>query len=285
MLAVIISGIQISDSLHIASAFLAIGYRLLPTLNRLTTALQLFKYGYPAISSLSRIVGINHEEFSDSKLHIDKLQSVALQSVVKMRPDTDQSLFSPLNINLIKGVVYAISGPSGVGKSTLLHIISGMLPADNGAVIYNIESASVSDRRRFFNYIAYLDQSPYVAEARVSQNLLISDSELLSRSEVVHYLNKVGLHNISEAIQLGKDPLLGRGGIHLSGGEKLRFCLVRALLQKKPLLLLDEPTAGLDIEAEIKFIDLLKEVKLDHIVVLISHSNYVLKNVDAVISL
>lgn len=285
LLAVIISDIALADSLHIATAFLAIGYRLLPTLNRLTTALQLFKYGYPAINSLSEIVAANREEYLESDLRKDVLQGVNLQSVVKMRPDTDQPLFSTLSVNLKKGVIYAISGPSGVGKSTLLHVISGMLPVDSGTVIYNTDSGSIADRRLFSNFIAYLDQSPYVAEARVSQNLLLSDSELFSRSEVVNYLNKVGLHNISDAILLDKDPFLGRGGVHLSGGEKQRFCLVRALLQKKPILLLDEPTAGLDLDSEIRFIELLREVKYDYIVVLISHSEHVIKSADNIIDL
>lgn len=286
LLLVISSDIAIADSLHIATAFLAIGYRLLPTLNRLTTALQLFKYGFPAINSLFKIIISNRDESEEKfSLHYNELQSINLQSVVKKRPDTDQLLFPALNLILEKGIMYAISGPSGVGKSTLLHIISGMLPTDSGKVTYNTAGGLIEDRKKFYPYVAYLDQSPYVAETFLSNNLLLSNSEMRSRNDVIHYFNEVGLNNLSDAICRGEDPLLGRGGIHLSGGEKQRFALVRALLQNKPVLLLDEPTAGLDQYSEQKFIELCRKVRSGYIIVLISHSKNVVESADNVIEL
>lgn len=285
LLVVVASDIGLADSIHIATAFLAIGYRLLPTLNRLTTALQLFKYGFPAINSLSAIILAHPVERSESNLQKNVLQGLTLQSVVKMRPDTDQPLFPAINVILKKGAIYSISGPSGVGKSTLLHIISGLLPADKGIVIYNTDTGPLTDRNQFSNFIAYLDQTPYLAEARVSQNLLLTDSELFSRSEVRYYLEMVGLYNIAKAIQSGKDPFLGRGGIHLSGGEKQRFCLVRALLQDRSILLLDEPTSGLDLESELKFMELLSGIRSRYITIVISHSDCVLDCSDEIIYL
>lgn len=286
LLVAIASDIALADSIHIATAFLAIGYRLLPTLNRLATAMQLFKYGFPAINSLSEIISSNQkEEESKVDLQDDTLQEINLQSVAKKRPDTEQLLFSALSLSLEKGVVYAISGPSGIGKSTLLHIISGMLPTDSGNVIYKFERKLIRDRRQFCRHVAYLDQTPYVAETYLSKNLLLSKYEMSTRREVIYYLKRIGLDSLSDAICRGEDPLLGRGGIHLSGGEKQRFALVRALLQKKPLLLLDEPTAGLDRYSEQKFTELLKEVQSEYITILISHSKYIIDAADVVIEL
>lgn len=286
LLVAVASDMALVDSIHIATAFLAIGYRLLPTLNRLATALQLFKYGFPAINTLSKIISSSQNE-EDFKLDFqnNELQKITLQSVIKNRPDTDLFLFSALSLSLEKGVVYAISGPSGIGKSTLLHIISGMLPTDSGNLVYKFERNLISERKQFSRYVAYLDQAPYVAETYLSKNLLISKYEMRTRREVIYYLKRIGLDSLSDAIIRGEDPLLGRGGIHLSGGEKQRFALVRALLQKKPLLLLDEPTAGLDRYSEQKFIELLKEVQGEYITILISHSKYVIDAADAVIEL
>lgn len=286
LLVIVVSDVSLSDSLHIATAFLAIGYRLLPTLNRVTTSLQLFKYGYPAISSLYEIISIDQEcltpECSKPEASLEKIE---LLKIEKMRPNETLNLFAPLNLELRVGQVYAISGPSGVGKSTLLHIISGMLPADAGRVVYVTSGGCVDDRRRFAQHVAYLDQAPYIAETLLSRNLLLTPEVMFSNVDVIYYMEKVGLTSLVKAIRQGVDPVLGNAGIHLSGGEKQRFGLVRALLQNKQLLLLDEPTAGLDRDSEIAFIELLSEVKDRYLVVMISHSQNVINSADRVVDL
>jgi len=285
LLVVIVGDVALTDSLYIATAFLAIGYRLLPTLNRITTAIHLFRYGLPAINSLSKIVADNCNDNLITDIQQNNLKSIDLHLVTKNRPDTNELLFPAVNIELNKGKIYAISGPSGVGKSTLLHVISGMLPADAGNVIFKTDTGLVKDRKLFSQYIGYLDQAPYIAETFLSKNLMISISEMQSRQDIVILLNKIGLNGLSDAISQGKDPLLGRGGIHLSGGEKQRFALVKALLQKKSVLLLDEPTAGLDAYSEKKFIELLREVRSEYLIVLISHSISVVQSADEIIDL
>jgi ABC-type multidrug transport system fused ATPase/permease subunit len=286
LLFIIIKDVTLTDSLYIATAFLAIGYRVLPTLTRLATALQLFNYGSLAISTLSDIIFSNQEVIdADLSLHVPTLQEIQLRSVLKSRPDTDKFLFSALDATFKKGFVYAIAGPSGIGKSTLLHVISGMIPTDNGKVTYVTDAGLIEDRKQFSRQIAYLDQSPYIAETRLSQNLLLTDKEMYSRPEVTLYLEKVGLNILANAIQRGEDPHLGRGGMHLSGGEKQRLSFVRALLQNKQLLLLDEPTAGLDKDAEQKFVALLDDVRHKYLTILISHKKEVIEYADEVINL
>jgi ATP-binding cassette subfamily C protein CydCD len=149
-----------------------------------------------------------------------------------------------------RGEVVALAGPSGVGKSTLIDVILGLRPADSGDVIVVPSDAAVPamdvatlDIESWHRRVAWVPQHPYCFAGTVAANARLATPDA-SDASVREALAAVGLHDVDPGMQLGE------GGTGLSSGQRRRLGVARALLKDADVLILDEPTAGLDSEAE-----------------------------------
>ena len=147
------------------------------------------------------------------------------------------------HVNLMQGHLYLLQGPNGAGKSTLLHLLALLLPPISGD--YRYKGASVKnpqEYQRVRQKITLVEQNPYLFDTTVYQNLAFG----LRLRDVCGDLQH---RRISHALQLvGLEGFERRQAQSLSGGELRRVALARALVLRPQLLLLDEPTAGLDQE-------------------------------------
>lgn len=158
-----------------------------------------------------------------------------------------------VSLKLAKGEIGTLIGSSGSGKTTLFKVLTGLLTPDNGSI-----SIAGSKQREISSQVAYMTQDDLLLPWRnILDNIMIV-SELgkqncdkdVVREEAVYYLNEVGLQGWEEAFPR-----------HLSGGMRQRASLARAILQKRPLLLLDEPFASLDVVLREQMHRLLHEVR------------------------
>lgn len=143
-----------------------------------------------------------------------------------------------------QGKKIAIIGKSGAGKSTLLKLLQGVLsPAEGTVSINGFEASSIT--KDMTRLVSVLNQNPYLFYTSVANNLLLAN-EHASEEEIIKVMKQVKLHDYISSLPEGYNTSMHETGQRFSGGERQRIALARVLLQDTPVVLLDEPTVGLD---------------------------------------
>lgn len=154
---------------------------------------------------------------------------------------------SDVSFTVRGGEMVALAGPSGVGKTTLLEVLAGLVSADEGTVVAAGPDGSVPvaelDPSAWRSHVGYVAQEPYLFPGSVADNVRLA-APAATAAEIMDALASVGLGGLDPAMPLGE------GGSGLSTGQRRRIAIARAVVRDAPLLLLDEPTAGLDEATE-----------------------------------
>lgn len=179
------------------------------------------------------------------------------------------------DLEVCGGAIVALCGPSGAGKSSLLHLLLGLAPLTSGEV--EIDGCRLSDVGSFSGSVGWTSQTPIVIPGTLGENIAIARPEA-SAGDIRRAAGEAGLNG-----DLGR-RLDERGG-GLSGGERRRLGLARALLSQSRLLLLDEPTANLDAETEAQLIEVLRRASQGRTVLIATHAPAVLAMADTVVRL
>jgi len=186
----------------------------------------------------------------------------------------------PLNAQAPAGALTVITGATGAGKSSLLAAILGLTPAMEGRV----EIAGRATAPGAMADAAWAGQAPAFLPGTVLENLMAAGPDV-TPAQALAMAERVGLANALAARAGGADTVLDERGSGLSGGERRRLALARALLKPSPLLLLDEPTADLDAAAEAEIIALIRGLTPERTVIIATHSPTLAQAADHVVSL
>jgi ATP-binding cassette subfamily C protein CydD len=180
------------------------------------------------------------------------------------------------------GELCALSGVSGSGKSSCLLALLARTRRVEGRIL--IDARPLEDGASLAESVAYVGQTPWVVEGTVRSNLLLG-APAASEAALEDAARQTGLLNLLTASGRTLDSPLGRFGAGLSGGQRQRLALARALLRDAPILLLDEPTAHLDPDAEAGFLAVLESLARGRTLLIASHSEAVLAACDLVVPL
>ncbi|WP_099332085.1 thiol reductant ABC exporter subunit CydC [Actinomyces minihominis] len=152
-----------------------------------------------------------------------------------------------VNLDLSPGHVVAVVGPSGIGKSTLLYTLAGMLDPRGGSAELNGSPVWGGDRDQVTHAVTLTTEDAHIFATTVVENLRVARADLTD-AEAAELLDEVGLGSWLASLPNGLDTLIGAGATSISGGERRRLLLARALASPARLLLLDEPGEHLDAE-------------------------------------
>lgn len=183
-------------------------------------------------------------------------------------PGQPQPVLQDISLSVAAGQHIAILGSTGCGKSTLLQLLTRAWDAQQGEIRLNGLPLSGWDESSLRAITSVVPQRVHLFSASLRDNLLLAAPEA-SDDRLSALLQRVGLDKLLQGE--GLNSWLGEGGRQLSGGELRRLAIARALLHDGPLMLLDEPTEGLDAETEHQMLTLLGEVTVDKTVLMVTH--------------
>ncbi|NIY47142.1 heme ABC transporter ATP-binding protein/permease CydC [Cedecea colo] len=206
--------------------------------------------------------------------------SLDIKQVSFTYPQQLQSALKDITLTVKAGQHVAILGRTGCGKSTLLQLLTRAWDPQQGEIQLNGIPLSELDESTLRAATSVVPQRVHLFSATLRDNLLLAAPQA-SDEQLSTTLERVGLEKLLP--DAGLNGWLGEGGRQLSGGELRRLAIARALLHDAPLMLLDEPTEGLDAETERQILDLLAEVTAGKTVLMVTHRLRGLKRFDSII--
>jgi ATP-binding cassette subfamily B protein len=177
-----------------------------------------------------------------------------------------------ISFEVKRGETIAFVGPSGSGKTTLVKLLIGLYPPNEGSILYNGNAGSAIDLETLRERIGFVTQDTQLFSGTIRENLLFVNPTATD-AECLEVLEKSACHSLLARADKGLETVIGEGGVKVSGGEKQRLSIARALLRRPHLLVFDEATSSLDSLTEEGISETMRNVSLrrDVITILIAH--------------
>lgn len=196
--------------------------------------------------------------------------NLAFREVSYHYPDNPEAALEGIDLQMESGKHYALVGESGAGKSTLAQLIMRFIVPEGGKILVNGEDIQTIDLDLWRSKIAWVPQTAKLFNTSLIENVRLNDTTV-TKEAVLAALEQAGLQNFLHRLPDGLNTPLLEGGVRLSGGEARRVALARAFLKDAPILLMDEPTAHLDIDLEREFIESAEKLQQGRTTLTIAH--------------
>jgi ABC-type multidrug transport system fused ATPase/permease subunit len=192
--------------------------------------------------------------------------------------------FENLSLHIRAGETLALVGPSGSGKTTLISLIMRFYDPESGAITIDGVDLRKLSLRSLRDNIALVDQDPLLFNATIGENIAYSNPDA-DRGQIIRAATIANIHDFIAGLPEGYNSTVGERGVTLSGGEKQRICLARALLKDPPILILDEATSALDSISEQLIQEALDKILADKTAIIIAHRLATVQRADRIITL
>ncbi|HDX4051111.1 TPA: cysteine/glutathione ABC transporter ATP-binding protein/permease CydC [Enterobacter soli] len=243
-----------------------------------------FQHLGQVIASAVRITQITEQEpevqFQAQQTAVPAQVALQLQDITFAYAGQTQNALEGVNLSVSAGARIALLGRTGCGKSTLLQLLTRAWDPQHGNVLFNDVPLREFSEHALRKTVSVVPQRVHLFSATLRENLRLAAPEA-SDDVLSAMLERVGLHKLLE--DDGLNSWLGEGGRQLSGGELRRLAIARALLHDAPLMLLDEPTEGLDATTESQILDLLANAMAGKTVIMVTHRLRGLASFDQII--
>ncbi|QLR42511.1 cysteine/glutathione ABC transporter ATP-binding protein/permease CydC [Enterobacter sp. RHBSTW-00994] len=243
-----------------------------------------FQHLGQVIASALRVTQIAEQEpevrFDAQHACVPERVTLHLNDVTFNYAGQAQNALEGITLSVQAGKRIALLGRTGCGKSTLLQLLTRAWDPRNGQILFNDVPLTEFSEQALRKTVSVVPQRVHLFSATLRDNLLLAAPQA-SDEELRTMLERVGLHKLLE--DDGLNSWLGEGGRQLSGGELRRLAVARALLHDAPLMLLDEPTEGLDATTESQILDLLANAMKGKTVIMVTHRLRGLASFDQII--
>jgi ABC-type multidrug transport system fused ATPase/permease subunit len=236
----------------------------------------------PAFQQLQKLIDLasDFKESKDGRKFDDFNKALYLKNINFSYPNKVKVL-NDINIEIPKNKTIALVGKSGSGKTTIADIILGLHKPSSGS--FSIDDSNIDDINidSFREKIGYVSQEPYLFNASIRENMKWS-APLCSDKDIWNALKVANIDTFVKTLETGLDTNMGDRGNKISGGQRQRLALARAILRKPILLVLDEATSSLDNESEKLIQKSIAEVSKTSTTVIIAHRLSTIKTADIV---
>ena len=212
---------------------------------------------------------------------LDTTNLIEIKNVTFRYPERTDIALSNINLQIKKGSKTALLGKTGSGKSSLLQLLVRHYDPIQGNILLAEQPIQHYTEQSLRTQICFLTQRVHTFSDTLRHNLQIACSEKIDDEKMLDVLKQVGLEKLVEQTQ-GLDIWLGDGGRPLSGGEQRRLGLARVLLNDAPILLMDEPTEGLDRETERNILRLILQHSQNKTLIMVTHRLTALEQFDQI---
>lgn len=232
-------------------------------------------------SRISRIRELRNAEVQTGKSKDLKKYNIELRDVV-FGYSEDNRVIDGVSFTARQNEVTAIVGPSGCGKTSLLRLMSRLYDYDDGSIIIDGEDIRDIDTDSLFDKISIVFQDVMLFNSSIMENIRLGNRDA-SDEEVLRAAELSNCNEFVDGLPDGYETVIGENGGKLSGGERQRISIARAILKDGPIILLDEISASLDVENEMKIQESLNTLIKNKTVVIISHRLKSIENADQIV--
>ncbi len=228
-----------------------------------------------AEASLQNFAGIMSKPLDkkvENPILLKAIEKLAFQDVSFQHKTARNKALNHINFQAYKGETIAFVGPSGSGKTTLVKLLVGLYKPQEGSILYNDNDSLLINIDEVRNQIGFVTQDTQLFAGTIKENLLFVNPRA-SDAEITDVLHKASCMNLLVRSDNGINTVIGEGGMKVSGGEKQRLSIARALLRNPNLLVFDEATSALDSITEEEISNTIRTIsqKKNHITVMIAH--------------
>jgi len=253
-------------------SFLFYSFFLFNPLQELGNVILSWREAEVSLNNFKQILSTEIDVKPANPVHLPKINTLTFEKVSFRHLTGNRNAITDIDFSVEKGETIAFVGPSGSGKTTLVKMLVGLYQPLNGKVLYNDISSSKIDLDQLREKIGFVTQDTQLFSGTIRENLLFVQPGATDE-ECMDVLQKAACYNLLARAEKGLDTVIGEGGVKVSGGEKQRLSIARALLRKPDLLVFDEATSSLDSITEEEISKTIRDVSEleNHITILIAH--------------
>ena len=254
-----------------ASVILVLALRIFPSFNKIIFNLNQYRYAFEAILKVNSFI-------KSSEINYNSIESLNFNKKIALNNINfgfikNQLLLENLNLEISKGSKIGIIGETGSGKTTLIDIITGLLKPDKGTLLIDDIEINKLNTESWVKNISYISQKTFLFNSSIRQNICFKkDNEIIDEKKLTSVLNLCDFQKFVDSKEEGTLFHVGEFGGNLSGGQKQKIGIARALYQDSELLIFDESTSALDEESERKIIKNIINLE-NKTIVFISHNH------------
>lgn len=247
-------------------------FQIFGPLQELGNIINVYRETEASLENFKRIIAIPTEIKPENPVKLGPIEALEFEDVQFRHLSGTRNALAGVSFKVEKGETIAFAGPSGSGKTTLVKLLVGLYKPVTGEVLYNGFSGDMVDMDEMRERIGFVTQDTQLFSGSIRENLLFV-APMATDEEILDVLQKAACQGLLVRAEKGLDTLIGEGGVKVSGGEKQRLSIARALLRKPRIMIFDEATSSLDSLTEEEISKTIREVSIgqDHITVLIAH--------------
>lgn len=264
--------------------YLATFYNIINPIKSLSTSFSNLNKGSAAIARIEDVLNTKNtvDENENGIVMNDFKEKIEFKNVHFAYDEF--KILEDINIEIEKGKTVALVGSSGAGKSTLADLIPRFHDVTGGEVIIDGENIKNYELKSVRNHMSIVTQEPILFNDTIANNIALGMPDA-TREEIINAAKIANAHNFIMQKEEGYDTNIGDRGSKLSGGEKQRLTIARAVLDNPPILILDEATSSLDTESEKLVQDAINNMTQNRTSVVIAHRLSTIRNADEIVVL
>lgn len=241
-------------------------------LQELGNVINTYREAEVSLNNFSDILNTPKEPKPLNPAPLENIRTLAFERVSFKHQSASKNALNEISFSVRMGETIAFVGPSGSGKTTLVKLLVGLYRPQEGRVLYNTASSAEIDLDKLREQIGFVTQDTQLFSGTIKENLLFVNPKATD-AECMEVLEKAACQSLLARAEKGLDTVIGEGGVKVSGGEKQRLSIARALLRKPNILVFDEATSSLDSLTEEEITGTIRDIstRREMISILIAH--------------
>ena len=277
---------DLNSYVPLISIYFVAAIRLLPGISLIASSQSRISLGQYAVTQIvndiTNLKNVKADQKKQKNIITNEFKDLRFKNVDFSYQNTGTPVLKNINFELNKNECIGIMGKSGEGKTTFVDVMLGLLKPQSGEILIN-DNLIDDYVSNFVGTIAYVPQEPIILDEKISTNIALETNEKEINYEKLQYaINQANFNQVVEKFQKKTETKVGDNGIRLSGGQNKRLALSRAFYHGKKIIVIDEATSALDFKTESLIAEEIKLIKGKTTIVIISHSENILKYCDKI---